>query len=275
MNFVEETNKKLKLGKLPSDINISTLTLTCGWDTDMYVKNIWKYIKFNDEGIIQTECLGNIRTIRTIIIKNNKKEKSKKGVYNQISIIVKIPNENKFINIKIFTNGSLQITGCKDINNFYIAMNIFITELRKDLYTLNLKTKKIKKIKFVENLDEIKLENINDIPVRMINSNFKVPFKIDRYKIYKLLNDNNIVAELECCIHPCVDVIYKYDEDTTISMYIFESGAINITGAKTTDHIYQTYKFIVNFLYSNYKNLVRLNFEDFLEYDEIIHLIRT
>ena len=47
--------------------------------------------------------------------------------YNQISIIIKYENDQ--INLKLFKNGSVQITGCKNINNIDHYLNILYKKL--------------------------------------------------------------------------------------------------------------------------------------------------
>lgn len=112
---------------LNKDINISTITLTCKIKNDILLKTflIGKYIELNDEIKGVKYCNGNKEILRgdysTIMYKKAKKkvkEKiNKKLFYNQISVIIYNKKTDSNFNVKIFSNGSLQITGCKSKDN--------------------------------------------------------------------------------------------------------------------------------------------------------------
>ena len=108
----------------PSELRISTMTATCKTLLNVNLYIIYKYIDIqnydsNNEGVIKIEY-GN-ENIRGTSKKNieNKKNKKKKVFYNQATIIFKILSNNvmKEVNLKIFTNGNIQMTGLKKIED--------------------------------------------------------------------------------------------------------------------------------------------------------------
>lgn len=90
----------------------------------------------------------------------------------------------------------------------------------------------------------------------MINSNFRVDYKIDRKKLDRILKKNHGHNTKDKTIgyvkskydptggHSCVNIKYKYDENNTISIFVFQTGAIIITGAKNYSQIMSAYIFI-------------------------------
>lgn len=110
--------------ELNKDIKISTITLTCKLknEENNLIKTyiLGKYIELNNEIKGVKYCNGKEEIMRgeysTIMYKkakNKKEEKiNKRLFYNQVSLI--ISNEMNTFNVKVFSNGSLQITGCRD-----------------------------------------------------------------------------------------------------------------------------------------------------------------
>ena len=110
----------------------------------------------------------------------------------------------------------------------------------------------------------------------MINSNLKIGFRIDRDKFYKILLKQGIECNFEPCAHAGVNVKFNYSNNEKISIFIFESGSIIITGAKTKDHILQSYNFITKKLYENYNNIIlnKINIDTVLNRPDIKELIK-
>ena len=118
-----------------------------------------------------------------------------------------------------------------------------------------------------ENLDVSKVKNIK---IRMINSNFSIGFKVNRDQLYQLLLSENVDCRYEPCVHACVNIKYKYDAENVISIFIFESGAIIITGAKNKDHIIKAYNFTVDKLYTYYNKIVKNDDYDIIKISKIL-----
>jgi TATA-box binding protein (TBP) (component of TFIID and TFIIIB) len=161
------------------------------------------------------------------------------------------PTKN-YMNIKVFDNGSVHVTGCTDIDDFNNVMGTLIKILKKgqDIRTKHNKTRHI------EYINDKKKIGIYDAKIRMINSNFKLPYKVDRKKVAFLLKKyhGNRTTDTEIGYvefkhkpnggHSCVNIKFKYDEVSTPSIFMFQTGAIIITGAKNLYQIIAAYHYI-------------------------------
>ena len=76
--------------------------------------------------------------------------------------------------------------------------------------------------------------------IDMINSNFFINYKINGEKLYKLLQREKMTCRYEPCMHPGVNIKYKLlenEEQKKVSIFVFQSGNIIITGAKNKNRI--------------------------------------
>jgi len=90
----------------------------------------------------------------------------------------------------------------------------------------------------------------------MINSNFKLNYKVDRKQLAVLLKKNHRINTKYIEIgpvdfkykptggHSCVNIKHHYDEISNPSIFVFQTGSIIITGAKNLQHIISSYIFI-------------------------------
>ena len=167
------------------------------------------------------------------------------------------------------------MTGCSNYNHFINTMKILCDELNKKKAIYDKVERKIIKKEFVTNPNNVNINNISGFKIRLIVSNFSVGFMINRANLFSILRKQNIRCTFEPCIHACVNIKYNYKNKDTVSIFVFESGSIIITGAKQKDHIIESYKFITKLLYENYHAIVKNNIEQFLERTDIIELIAT
>jgi TATA-box binding protein (TBP) (component of TFIID and TFIIIB) len=115
------------------DIKISTITLSTQLPfCNLNLTNIGKYLDIDDEIIGLKYNYAEMSVMKgeysTTVYKKSKNKNldkiNKKLFYNQITIIFN--NNGNNINIKLFANGSLHLTGCKSIEDGY--------EMTKKLY---------------------------------------------------------------------------------------------------------------------------------------------
>lgn len=272
----------------PSELRISTMTATCKTLLNVNLYIIYKYIDIqnydsNNEGVIKIEY-GN-ENIRGTSKKNieNKKNKKKKVFYNQATIIFKILSNNvmKEVNLKIFTNGNIQMTGLKKIEDGKKVVNLFYEHTKNLSGFLNDDDTNI--ITAIKNPEDFK---ITDFQIVLINSDFSTHFKIKRDILHTLLSKRyQIFSSYEPCIYPGVNSKYywnsvchdnqikgvcKCDKTCTgkgkgegdgdckkITISIFQSGNIIITGARSLQQIEDAYKFINEVLKDNYHEIRR------------------
>lgn len=272
--------KKLKLDgdfyDLPYDLKIATITLTCKLDTLMNIKTIGYYLDLNINDVVYVKYGPDLIVRSLIKLKKNYKIKTpvekKKNFQNQVSVKIMIRNK-RCITVKLFSNGAMQITGCKTIYNFVEVMTILCSKLLDVKFVYDTATKKIIKKTFVTNPNGVKIINITCLTIRMINSSFHVGFLIDRIILYKLLLEKGHECTYDQCSHAGINLKYKIGDDT-ISLLIFESGSIIITGAKTKNHIWEAYDFIVKILYENFNVIVKLDMGQLLNRPDIKKMIK-
>jgi TATA-box binding protein (TBP) (component of TFIID and TFIIIB) len=256
----------LDIKKLPTDVIISTITLCCEVDIQFNVENIARYVELKQNGIVNI-CFGkqgDPNTNRSLNLKKKKKKKiknnnkQKREFQNQISLDIMVESKPlKPINIKLFKNGSIQMTGCKSIDNIVDVIIKIFTELKVIkgiVYKIKDKYEIVEK-PFVNNTSKLILENIKNIKIGMINGNFTYPNHIDRLKLFNLLNQDNIECRYDPSIHAPVNI--KYICDKCISLLIFEAGSILITGAKNCNHILESYNFINKYLLENHRKIMK------------------
>ena len=112
---------KLGIKKLPNDIKISNITICCKLDIEFKINDIAKDINLNENSIVSIAYGNDDSTNRTLKEKKNKLLNKKKGFsnfYNQVSLKIMVESKKeKPLNIKLFKNGSIQMTGCNSVDN--------------------------------------------------------------------------------------------------------------------------------------------------------------
>jgi TATA-box binding protein (TBP) (component of TFIID and TFIIIB) len=214
--------------------------------------------------------------IRTLIPEKKKnKRENKKGkpvkvnhFYNQITVVIRIGqgpiddwDKVQKINLKLFRNGSIQMSGCKSLKNINIVLN-------KLLFTLSKVKAKIEDNKIVEKnyVEDVNSLGIYKFKIDMINSNYKVNMQIDRAKLFSLLLKKKIKSSFEPCIRACVIIKQTPEVDNIdekeISIFVFQKGNIIITGARSKSHILSAYKYMNNILVTHSDDISKNNEKD-------------
>lgn len=305
-----------KLDKLPFNLKISTMTITSAIESFEDLVYISKEIDLNPDTIWTVRNKEIFNEIRTI----EQGQTEKKLFMNQTTLRVKSDFE-KPVNIKLFTNGSIQMTGCKSITDcikaihkvffeinlirprkiaqrkicFEIKQKILYKKVQREFiigltliskiksrYRINNMIKilvnkvsenyfsEIDKYRQIKNeeipiLDEKGrcIERIKKQKVHLINSNFKLDFRIDRRALYRVLWDEGHLCTNEPGTHTCVNMKYEIQTEI-VSIFIFESGNIIITGAVCWEHMMMAYKTIVEILILNFEKILLISVEDIL-----------
>lgn len=192
---------------------------------------------------------------------------------NQVTIVYRLADTTvvspkNALNVKIFKNGNIQITGIKHIDQGRKMIDVII-KILIDMYDAGNHTVV---------LDKNQLKNIN-YTIRLINSDFKIGFPVKREFLYRVF-----VSEYEndCCFEPCIypGVKIRYFFNTNniskdgichcnkhceigkgsgsgdgnckkITVAVFQSGCVIITGAQSNDQIEEAYTFIRDVLLQN------------------------
>ena len=241
---------------------ISTITAVGNVNTTINLQLLYDVFNpTNDIVYIEYGKTKDISNTKGIHPKQKLKKNKKKGKRfdNQATMFIKLQDES-LINMKIFKNGKIQMTGLKDIDNGTKAINILIDYI-KEIYPKN--------NDIVDKINNIELTNYK---ICLINSDFKFNTKIKRNDLFKFIIDNtDLICSYEPCIYPGVKLQYYYNKDGDgvckcseycdnkkkdspcgkITIAIFESGCTIITGAKNIEQINITYNFISNLITKN------------------------
>ncbi len=274
----------IEIKNLPAGISVSTMCASCKLNTRLNIPNIEKYLQLNSDDILTVKM--NKERMRTLITIKNKpkrikkvdnkskqKDTSKNHFYNQITVVVRVGqgqckdlNETPKINMKLFRNGSVQMSGCKSIKNINIALNKLISKLKE--IKAKIEDGKICEKEFIEESDKI---TVKDFKIDMINSNYQVAMQIDRDKLYNLLLKKKIKASYEPCIRACVIIKYvpakENVEQKEVSIFVFQKGNIIITGARSKSHIISAYNYMNEILLTHTDEIIK---KDENEEEELI-----
>ena len=235
------------------NLHISTITGIGSYSCDFDLKEIYdtliidkniKLIKYKD-----FKSRGDLNLI---------KKKDKTAFYNQVTILFNYIN--KIVNVKIFNNGKIQMTGLKNTDACVEILEI----LRK----------KIVESKILSNLDNIV---VTSSEIVLINSDCKMGYKINPDILYRIILNEGIFVTYEPCIYPGVNIKYyikgneelcgkcncnnlcngkgKNGDCKKVTIAVFNSGNIIITGARKTEQLLECYHFITNTINKNRSEL--------------------
>lgn len=298
----------------PSLPIVSTISALCNLGNLKFnIYELCDYLKENP-----FEQLVKIKEVKdnNISRKNRKNYCGSKIFYNQHTIIInpyfdklKKINYIKNINIKLFKNGKIHISGMKDINGAdgIQSLHILINYIKYIPNLLILYEKNINdhSICSYENCTNNKIDNSNycqehydillntylqhieiyDFEFILFNCDFNCGFQINREKILNVINNKyNITATFDS-VYQGVKVIFCYNSSyennegyckctkpcnaksdglsdgncKKITIPIFRSGAIMITGKCTSEHVNYIYKIITNILKESYYDIVQID----------------
>lgn len=276
---------------------ISTMTATGYIGSNVNLDNLYENVEVNDirdEGIIYAEFGSNKHSQvskgtnlkKRFVRVNGKKQASTRRFDNSITIKYNIKNNFNneeslnTLNIKVFKNGKIQMTGVKSEDIGKKAIDSIIGLIKEYQGKITESDKKI-----VDNLEC--LEN-RDFCIHLINSDFKVNMELRRDLLANLLMEKYAcTCSYEPCIYPGVKIQYfmnknnrdlpleeqgrcmcepscngKGDGFTTssckkITISIFQSGCILITGVTLIDHIKVGYEYISKIIKKNEEAIKR------------------
>lgn len=215
--------------------------------------------------IIYCEYHGNKKGVNP----NEKKRKSKRAdgtetrFDNQVTIIYRIADKYA-PNVKIFRNGNLHMTGVKKPEDAERITKAIIEEIKR-IHT-----------HCQDVVDKIESLECHPIIIRMINTNFSVPYLIRRKDLHKMLisDEYGNLCDFQPGSYPGVKLKYFWNSSAKndsgicectnlcegkgaghgdgnckkVTVSLFESGNILITGANQFQQVDDAYKYICNIL---------------------------
>lgn len=190
-----------------------------------------------------------------------RKKKDSKRFDNQATVIIWMWNNESIIrtNMKVFKNANVQMTGLKTIDQGKKAIEFMSKHLSQ---ATQFKSK----------------EKLNaNYRIRLINSDYKLGIEIKRDILDKIVQDYNIFCNYEPCIYPGVKIQYCYNLENEVTngvckcskkcngkgqghgdgdckrvtISVFQSGCVIITGAQSTTQIDEAYMFINELIEKN------------------------
>ena len=260
-------------------LRVSTMVATahfgCTLDLNLFFNNIKQLLIplwYPAEGILKFEHKENVigESHRDAL---TKRKISNKCFFNQSTLIIRKRNQAetgwKEVNLKLFANGGVQMTG---ITSEEFAMNSL-----KWLLT---------------HIKSLPINPFSDTPVitrfavQLINSDFSVGVPLKRDKLHELItSEYGLLSLLESTIYQGVNTKYyynKYNRDPLktgqcictgfcqgqgdgngdgnckrITISFFQTGNIIITGARNMDQINEAYEFVNIFMDNHASEIIR------------------
>jgi TATA-box binding protein (TBP) (component of TFIID and TFIIIB) len=308
-----------------SKLHISTMSTTCKIGHSIInIENIYNYLPVSYDNVLLINYKNTYKTVDESLIKKRKKKTKKivkkvNNFFNQITLLMAI-DENKKINTKLFTNGSVQMTGSKSIADNLIILNKLIECLKKTYYADGKEIKLVENpellevtfdneheyevpeheyevpeyehkvsetLNLVENMESLKItdnyehehehehkvpdretiklvENpelleITNFKISMINTNFGIGKEVNREDILKVIKEDNlpnIKAKLKPDIHAAVNIELLVQE-SIVTILVFKTGNIIITGGKNSLHINTAYEYINKLIDDNKSRIIK------------------
>lgn len=268
------------LDNLPGDVEIFTLPVTTSlYNCKFDLEAIYNCFPLSYTDVISIQTNTSIRTL----IPTKKILKSDSEIANfmhQFSIVMSIftsreKKERKNVNIKLFENDAIQITGLLSIYQCNYAVNKIINLLRGEkgfffkkgtniLSKFGHPDTEFRTVKFINNNDggndiyitPVKISTINVIyNYRSHVNRSKVFYKMQELKLQgKIPSNVNIVYQSD--ITSPVKITLPADDGRKIVLFVFASGKISILACKHRDHIVKAFDFIHKTLEENYDSII-------------------
>lgn len=234
------------------NLRVSTITSVAELNTPIDLEILFQNIQINDK--IKYIEKGELNKGNSN--KKRREKKSKKTVFfNQATIHFL---QDKIINVKVFNNGKIQMTGLKKEKQGEEV----IKEIIKIIEDID---KKNDNNIFIKKHDKYEYSNYR---IALINSDFDYGKLIDRESLQEIMVSMNIFSSFEPCIYPGVNIKYFYNINNEgcrgicncervcngkgdgintcrrVTIAVFNSGKIIITGAMNREQLVECYNFI-------------------------------
>ena len=225
MDTVAYSNEYMRLMKTVHSnnhvLNVSTITLICNLNVDRVCMQT--FCENFDESSIEMK-----RYKRNKEYEVTKRGKIKKSFFNQVTLNYSDISKKS---IKVFSNGKLQMTGltsCLECNQVASMVNGWLKKYLND--------------------DTIR---ITKMYIGMINSNFSMMTNLDLIRLNVILNqDRHVVSIYNPESYPAINMKYVR-EDVSVSVFIFATGNIVITGGKRLGDMRVAYSFVEGVIRAN------------------------
>jgi hypothetical protein len=228
--------------------NIITITSGFNFCDKIDILSIYYRIELDDKLINVSLDEKNIRGYKQIkkikksttteLKKDKRKQNKGKSFNNQLSLGFscnnKVHNHTNPVSIKIFNNGNIQLTGCKDKEEILYIYNYIINNIKKinTNYYFNNKSFKYELVKNLKEIDYI------DINYNMITVKIDFNFDFNHYRLYKFFNNYKSNK---------VTMLYNPNTSTTFQLYFNDKKFLNSNNKKPSCIVFNnSITFIIN-----------------------------
>jgi TATA-box binding protein (TBP) (component of TFIID and TFIIIB) len=257
-------------------LRISTLVTTGHLGTTINLSGLFNQIKsqiipigYPQEGFLKMEHEDKVigYSSRDLLTKRHVSDKT---FFNQSTIVLrKLQNTGEFkeVNIKLFANGGFQMTGVPDEEFSRDAIKWLIKVMNE----------------FSVSITQVPLE-LKKFTVQLLNSDYKVNTLIKRAELHRILcTKYHLSSTFETTIYQGVNTKYYYNDKTSeknglckcdkfcsgqgdgsdiglckrITIAIFQTGSIIITGARTQKQLDEAYVFINTIIKKHFNEVTR------------------
>jgi hypothetical protein len=244
-------------------LRISTMTMTANWGTPINLDTLFEQlvlhmipigyptegiVKFEHKNMVYGACYKDLFTNRKI---------TSKSFFNQSTLILRRRWEDgwKEMNMKLFANGGIQMTGVTSADFAVNAIDwllSLIETLPKSPFPIGVKGA------------------VTKVNVPLINTDYSIDHDIQQDNLHRILiEEYNLFSMLEKTIYQGVNTKFYYNTNNggsgvcrcgefckgqgagngegqckRITLSIFRTGKIIITGARTMDQIHTAYEFL-------------------------------
>lgn len=278
----------------PSKLRISTHTATCSLSTCINLRLVAENLKIDDK--IKYIEYANFPPLGVNPKQISLKKMNKKKVfYNQITIVVQ-PALGFLNNVKIFNNGSISMTGLKNLTQGRKSAEIILEYFRNIKGAMDIQNDETAENlqMFLEEdgtyraLEDPHMAQINKYNIVLINSDYYIGFEIHRSELHELLIEKyKIFSSYEPCIYPGVNSKFYFNSTHSdpnypgkcictkscngkgtgagngnckkITVAAFQSGSVIITGAQSIEQIHTAYNFVNKVFDTNFETIKKKN----------------
>lgn len=210
METVEEFNNNIR----DLSLKISMLTVMGSVNKTIDLGDLYENLKENKEFVVKYDKNSKKKANKEIITsscKINDILKKSSIFYNSLTATTSDNNS-----IKIFPNGSIHITGCKNIEKVYEMFDTVSKILKLD---------------------------INSKKIILINCHFKHYSKIDQNKLKDIINSNSMfkIATLNLKNYAGLNAKFISSTGHEVTIIVFSTGSVSIFGSKNTVDIKEAY----------------------------------
>lgn len=278
------------MSQSPTAYKVSTITATGSLNSLIDLEVLYEHLDivpyeqedktgfiFIEFGVRKSETI--YRGFNKKLLTVNRKRKAKKRFDNQVTVILRTnaADSLQYVNIKVFKNGNVQMTGLKHIEQGHQVIDKVIDQIMSIQKNGNI---------VAETIDKIRKTNYK---ICLINSDFRMGLEIKRDKLNKLMqNEYGVYSSFEPCIYPGVKIQFCWNMEhgeikngvcecscecegkgtgqgegqcKKITIAVFQSGCIIITGAQTYEQIDDAYAFICKAVQKHKKHIHKVPIE--------------